>query len=83
MRINQSLLRRKPILAGWPLFRALGDSLREHGADHIFVVAGGVIPEQDYAALKQSGVDVIIPQEARAELIVSAITELVESRGRI
>ena len=66
-----------------PLFRALGDSLREHGADHIFVVAGGVIPEQDYAALKESGVDVIIPQEARAELIVSAITELVESRGRI
>jgi hypothetical protein len=28
-------------------------------------------------------VDVIIPQEARAELIVSAITELVETRGRI
>src|SRR5512138_1323985 len=49
-----------------PLFRELGKCLREQGAGHIFVVAGGVIPEQDYAALKESGVDVIIPQEARA-----------------
>ena len=66
-----------------PLFRELGKSLREHGAEHIFVVAGGVIPEQDYAALKESGVHVIIPQEARAEFIVSTIHELVATRGRI
>ena len=66
-----------------PLFRELGKALREHGAGHIFVVAGGVIPEQDYDALKESGVDVIIPQEARADLIVSTITELVTTRGRI
>jgi methylmalonyl-CoA mutase cobalamin-binding domain/chain len=66
-----------------PLFRELGKSLKEHGADHIFVVAGGVIPEQDYAALKECGVDVIIPQEARADMIVTTITELVANRGRI
>jgi methylmalonyl-CoA mutase cobalamin-binding domain/chain len=66
-----------------PLFRELGKCLREHGAEHVFVVAGGVIPEQDYAALKESGVHMIIPQEARAELIVSTITELVATRGRI
>jgi methylmalonyl-CoA mutase C-terminal domain/subunit len=66
-----------------PLFRELGKCLREQGAEHIFVVAGGVIPEQDYPALTQSGVDLIIPQEARAELIVSNITELVTKRGRI
>ena len=60
-----------------------GKCLREQGAGHIFVVAGGVIPEQDYESLKESGVDVIIPQEARAELIVSTITELVAVRGRI
>ena len=66
-----------------PLFRELGKCLREQGAGHIFVVAGGVIPEQDYESLKESGVDVIIPQEARAELIVSTITELVAVRGRI
>jgi methylmalonyl-CoA mutase cobalamin-binding domain/chain len=66
-----------------PLFRELGKCLREQGAEHIFVVAGGVIPEEDYESLRSSGVDAIIPQEARAELIVSAITELVRARGRI
>lgn len=66
-----------------PLFRELGKCLREQGAEHIFVVAGGVIPEEDYESLRDSGVDVIIPQEARAERIVSAITELVTARGRI
>jgi methylmalonyl-CoA mutase C-terminal domain/subunit len=66
-----------------PLFRELGRSLREQDAEHIFVVAGGVIPERDYPALLESGVDVIVPQEARADLIVSAIKELVTARGRI
>ncbi len=66
-----------------PLFRELCKCLREHKAEHIFVVAGGVIPEQDYEPLSECGVDVIIPQEARADLIVSTITELVETRGRI
>ena len=66
-----------------PLFRELGKVLREQGAEHVFVVAGGVIPEQDYDALKQSGVDLIIPQEARAEMIVSSITQMVDRRGRI
>jgi methylmalonyl-CoA mutase C-terminal domain/subunit len=66
-----------------PLFRELGRSLREQDAEHIFVVAGGVIPERDYTALLESGVDVIVPQEARADLIVSTIRELVTERGPI
>jgi methylmalonyl-CoA mutase cobalamin-binding domain/chain len=66
-----------------PLFRELGKCLREQGAEHIFVVAGGVIPEEDYESLRDCGVDAIIPQEARAELIVSTITELVKARGRV
>jgi methylmalonyl-CoA mutase cobalamin-binding domain/chain len=66
-----------------PLFRELGKCLKEHSAEHIFVVAGGVIPEEDYESLQSSGVDVIIPQEARAELIVSTIKGLVTARGRI
>jgi methylmalonyl-CoA mutase C-terminal domain/subunit len=64
-----------------PLFRELGKCLGENGADHIFVVAGGVIPERDYDSLMECGVDVIIPQEARAELIVSTIAGLVTARG--
>lgn len=66
-----------------PLFRELGRCLREAKADHIFVVAGGVIPEQDYAALWDSGVDAIVPQEARAELIVTTIRNLIAARGRV
>ncbi|MEL4073021.1 cobalamin B12-binding domain-containing protein [Ochrobactrum sp. GPK 3] len=66
-----------------PLFRELGRCLREQGAGHIFVVAGGVIPEQDYAALIDGGVDAIVPPEARVETIVTTITDLVTSRGRI
>lgn len=66
-----------------PLFRELGRCLREQKAEHIFVVAGGVIPEQDYAALRESRVDAIVPQEARADLIVTTISDLVAARGRI
>lgn len=66
-----------------PLFRELGRCLKEQRAGHIFVVAGGVIPEQDYAALLDGGVDAIVPQEARVETIVTTITDLVTSRGRI
>jgi methylmalonyl-CoA mutase C-terminal domain/subunit len=66
-----------------PLFRELGRCIREQDAQHISVVAGGVIPEQDYASLMDCGVDVIIPQEARAELIVSTIKEMIAARGRI
>lgn len=65
-----------------PLFRELGRNLREQKAEHIFVVAGGVIPERDYPALLESGVDVVVPQEARAEVIISAIRYLVTARGR-
>ena len=33
--------------------------LRQRGASHIRVVCGGVIPEQDYAFLRDAGVDAI------------------------
>jgi len=66
-----------------PLFKELGRCLREQKAEHILVVAGGVIPERDYAALSESGVDAIVPQEARADLIVTTIRNLVAARGRI
>jgi methylmalonyl-CoA mutase C-terminal domain/subunit len=66
-----------------PLFQELGRCLREKKAEHIFVVAGGVIPEHDYAALSDSGVDAIVPQEARSDLIVTTIRKLIAERGRI
>jgi methylmalonyl-CoA mutase cobalamin-binding domain/chain len=66
-----------------PLFGAMCALLRDRQADHILVVAGGVIPEHDYDALIDSGVHMIIPQEARSELIISAIRDLVAARGQV
>lgn len=66
-----------------PLFGELGRVLREQEAGHVLVVAGGVIPEHDYDTLLDNGVDVIVPQEARSELIVTTIRELVAERGQI
>lgn len=66
-----------------PLFGELCRQLRERDADHVIVVAGGVIPEQDYAGLLESGVHAIVPQEARSELIVRTISDIVTARGPI
>lgn len=66
-----------------PLFGELCRQLRARNAEHVLVVAGGVIPERDYAGLLESGVHAIVPQEARSELIVNTITELVAARGPI
>ncbi|GGR01158.1 methylmalonyl-CoA mutase [Deinococcus ruber] len=38
------------------LIPALVQTLRAEGADDILVIAGGVIPQQDYAALREAGV---------------------------
>ncbi len=49
-------------------------ALKQQGADDIIVIAGGVIPQQDYAFLEQSGVSLIfgpgtpIPEAARKVL---------------
>lgn len=66
-----------------PLFGELCRQLRARDAGHVLVVAGGVIPEHDYAGLLESGVHAIVPQEARSELIVKTISELVSARGPI
>ena len=41
------------------LVPALGEALRQEGADDILVVCGGVIPPQDYDFLKRAGVSAI------------------------
>ena len=50
------------------------EALRAQGAEDIVVIAGGVIPQQDYGFLKDQGVDLIfgpgtpVPEAARAVL---------------
>jgi methylmalonyl-CoA mutase cobalamin-binding domain/chain len=55
--------------------------LREEGADDIIVVAGGVMPDGDVAALKAMGVREVLLQDTPPDRIVSRLRELVAERG--
>jgi methylmalonyl-CoA mutase C-terminal domain/subunit len=59
------------------IFRLLG----EQGADDMIVVAGGVMPDEDVAALKEMGVAEIMLQDTPPQAIVDRLTQLVEERG--
>jgi len=54
-------------------FPSVIELLREKSADHVLVIGGGVIPEEDVAALKAAGVDEIFTMGAQTRDIVSYI----------
>ena len=55
--------------------------LKEVGADDMIVVAGGVMPDEDAAALKQMGVSEVLLQDTPLDKIVARLRELVAQRG--
>jgi methylmalonyl-CoA mutase C-terminal domain/subunit len=55
--------------------------LAERGAGDIIVVAGGVMPDEDVAAIKQMGVREVLQQDTPPQLIVDTLNRLVEQRG--
>ena len=55
--------------------------LREQGASDILVVLGGTIPEQDIAALKESGVSAVFGPGTSLESVVTFIRENVKPKG--
>lgn len=55
--------------------------LREHGAEDILVVLGGTIPEQDIAALKESGVAAVFGPGTSLGSVVEFIRENVKAKG--
>jgi methylmalonyl-CoA mutase C-terminal domain/subunit len=55
--------------------------LKSKGADDILVVGGGVMPDDEAAALKKMGVKEILLQDTPPEAIVSTIKRLVAERG--
>jgi len=62
------------------LVPALRDALAEQGRSDIMIVVGGVIPEQDFAALKEAGASAIFPpgtviSDAAEELLVQLQTQ--------
>src|SRR4030095_4268604 len=54
--------------------------LSDRGADDILVVGGGVIPDEDVAALTTMGVKAILLQDTPPEAIVAMIRRVVAER---
>ena len=55
--------------------------LKEAGADDILLVGGGVMPDEDAAALRAMGVAELLLQDTPPDAIVAAIRRLVAERG--
>ena len=58
-----------------PICRRIQALRREHGLEHTLWLVGGVIPEEDEAALKALGVDAVFPFGTPLESIVQYIRE--------
>ena len=56
------------------------DLLEQQEADDIIVVAGGVIPDEDVAALKEHGVKDILLQDTPPDVIVETMRRLADER---
>ena len=55
--------------------------LKDKGAEDIITVVGGVMADEDVAALKQMGVREILLQDTPPRQIVETLTRLVADRG--
>lgn len=63
------------------VFPKIFDLLGKHGADDMIVVAGGVMPDEDVAALKRLGVKEILLQDTPLDVVVGTLRRLVDERG--
>ncbi len=63
------------------VFPRILELLRTRGADDILVVGGGVIPEDDVAALKAMGVRELMLQDTPPDAIVAMVRRVVAERG--
>ncbi|MCJ2088581.1 cobalamin B12-binding domain-containing protein [Methylobacterium sp. E-005] len=55
--------------------------LSEQQADDLIVIAGGVMPDEDVAAIKEMGVREVLLQDTPPEVIVNTLRRLVAERG--
>ncbi len=63
------------------VFPKIFDKLKREGADDMIVVAGGVMPDEDVAALKKLGVAEVMLQDTPPQAIVDRLRQLVNERG--
>lgn len=63
------------------VFPRILEALRARKADDILVVGGGVIPDEDVAALQRLGVREILLQDTPPDAIVAMVRRVVAERG--
>ena len=63
------------------VFPKILDQLKKQGADDMIVIAGGVMPDEDVAALKQMGVKEVMLQDTPPQVIIDTLRKLVAERG--
>jgi methylmalonyl-CoA mutase cobalamin-binding domain/chain len=63
------------------VFPKIFAQLKKEGADDMIVVAGGVMPEEDVAALKKMGVKEVMLQDTPPRTIIETLKRLVAERG--
>ncbi|MFQ6022613.1 MAG: cobalamin B12-binding domain-containing protein [Acidiferrobacterales bacterium] len=64
------------------IFPRLIELLKDKGAEDIILVGGGVMPEEDVAALKGMGVAEVLLQDTSPNVIVDTMRRLVAERGQ-
>ncbi len=63
------------------VFPKIFENLREAGAEDMIVVAGGVMPDEDVAKLKEMGVREVMLQDTPPQGIIDTFKRLVAERG--
>jgi methylmalonyl-CoA mutase C-terminal domain/subunit len=63
------------------VFPRVLELLAERGANDILVIGGGVIPDEDVAALMAQGVKALILQDTPPDAIVATVRRVVAERG--
>jgi methylmalonyl-CoA mutase C-terminal domain/subunit len=63
------------------IFPRVLDLMREADAEDILLLGGGVMPDEDVAALKAMGVAEVLLQDTPPAEIVETVRRLVEERG--
>lgn len=63
------------------VFPKIFDKLKKEGAGDMIVVAGGVMPDEDVAALKKMGVKEVMLQDTPPQAIIDTLKRLVAERG--
>src|SRR5512136_653993 len=62
------------------LFPLIVDGLKQKGLNHVLIVAGGIIPEEDVPVLKKIGIEAIFRPGAMTQDIVDFINKAMAGR---